>query len=40
MFNLLVKQIYEKKSTNTIFKESYSKKSSEYDEIDIIFTVN
>ncbi|BDF53252.1 hypothetical protein CE91St24_29630 [Odoribacteraceae bacterium] len=40
VFNLLVKQIYEKKSTNAIFEESYSKKSGEHDEINIFFAVD
>ena len=40
VFHLLVEQIYEKKSTNTIFEESYSKKSGEHDEINIFFAVD
>jgi hypothetical protein len=39
VFHLLVEQIYEKKSTNTIFEKSYFKKSSEHYEIDIHFVV-
>ncbi len=35
VFNFLAKQIYEEKSTNAIFKESYFKKNDGHNEINI-----